>query len=479
MADALDLYNAQQINIGGVDRYIATYDDIIRLEPTDMNTGLGGVSKEGYMSMVCYNLGFKARPVTDEWLTKSLPIENENKTESISLPQYLKNRDLIIRDDMSLADVLHALYLWGRGPIETGLLVDTSQSWQYPSEDEIKYCLQNKIFIKRSCVLTEKCHWANTNILTRRLHNLCPHIDADYFSNCIVNFNEYAAMIPLKDPVSVFVCGIVNPDLLLSMIRSSEMEGAAVVNEKYHGYISLRPDYETAIEFYKIFTTKLEKLSSIFKEHGARGIVMMSYRQILNTFKDNSLAITISSTKPDTDTDRLAQLDTIDEKRQYVDNVELNDTNLGFLYRYLDQDSLPPELTKVTQRMLDGVNMVTINNPELGKFLKRVYCIFESISTNRNYWLDDSVKWIFSKPMYASPNRFGLYNRKLDLFLLAYPDLTYSLEEPLTAIKIYKDKYDEEIILNPDEIGDARETPRMPNVSLSPGPDPRFEVQSV
>lgn len=472
MAEPLNLYQGQQISIGGVIRYIATYEDISTLEPVDNNTGLGGVTREGYESMICHNFGYKSRPETSDWLTNSLPLENQKKPGYIVMPKYLQHVNLTIHEDMSLMDVLESLYLWGRGPIETGLLIDVNSSWLYPSEDEIRYCLQNKIYIKRTCVLTEKCHWAKTNILTRRLHNLCPHIDPDYFSNCITNFNEYATMIPVKDPESVFVCGIVNPDLLLSIIRSSEKEAAAIVNEQYGGYVSLRPDYDTAIEFYKIIGAKLERLSKIFKEHNARGILMMSYQEVLKTHKDNDIAINISIDKPDPETDRLTQLESVEDKRKYVEGVELNETNLGFLYRYFDQTSIPESLTKITQAK-SGDTIITVTNPQLGKFLQRVYCIMESISTNRNYWLDDEAKWIFSKPFYASPNRFALFNPKIGLFLIAYPDMTYSLEEIPDAIRIYKYKYDEDVLLIQDEMGD-RESPKVPNTELNPEDTVRF-----
>lgn len=458
----MTMYDSQVINIGGEIRFIANYSAIKEYEDITNNS----FTIENYLSIIMSNFGYNNMP-NIEWLQTGShePIENAQKTNSLQLPKDLDQRNLLIRDDMTLFDVLCCVYYWGRGNIETGFRVDPSSSWRWPDNNTIKHAIENNLKIGRACAYTDRLYWPVTDILSRRLMNLCPNIDNDYYENCITRFNQYTMMMPLEDPRTLFIASICNPDLVLSIIRKSEKQAAKKINDKFK-YPTLRPDYDTAIEFYVIINQELQKLSAAYKQYGATAFTKSAKTEILKNFDNKDKEIDISSTTIDTSTDRLAQLDTIEEKRQYVENTELNDKNKAFIFKYLDKRSLPEYLTDVKQKKVDENTIATEYNPQYIKLLKRIYCIFESIANNHNYWLNDDTKWIFSKPCYISANIFGLYNKGNGLFLLAYADLTYSLEEPQTVIKIYRNKYDQKILFVPDEMQGSFDAKATPNVEI-------------
>lgn len=477
--EILDLFNTQKIRIGGKEVEIATMFNIGQLEPQDPQTGLGGIDVNRYMSLICHNFGYNKRPNTDDWMRNGETLENVEKANPI-IDFSLQHPQLRIDpDEMSLYDILLSIYYWGRGQVEQGYLLDMSKSFLLPQNQELVYNMRNGIEIKRTCVITDKQHWCVSDIMTRRLHNLCPHIDKDYFFNCIRSFAAYAKMIPVRHPIAFFVCGIVNPTYILSMIRQCEMKAADRINQNYLNYASLRPDRETAIEFTVLFSKELVKLHNMFKEHGASAFVNL---MAIESVKDYNQEISINKDNlRDISNDRLEQLGTVEEKISYVENTQLDETNLGFIFRFLDRESIPEYLTKTEVVNKDG-NYTTTYTKDYYTTLKRIYCIFQSCQENRIHWLDSENKWIISKPFYFGPNRFALYNQHFNMYLLAYPDIKYEFKQGLEAINTYRDRYGENIRQDPEELGDALEAKAVPNTVLTEdipkGEEGRFKEAS-
>ena len=462
--EILDLFNTQKISIGGTTIEIATMYDINNLEPQDPQTGLGGIDINRYMSLICHNLGYNKRPTTDEWLRNGDTIENIEKTNPIIDFPLRHSQIRINPKEMSLYDILISIYYWGRGKVEQGYLLDISKSFLLPQEQELVYNMKNGIEIKRTCVITDKQHWCISDIITRRLHNLCPHIDKDYFFNCIRNFNAYSKMIPVRHPIAFFTCGLINPTYILSMIRQCEMKAADRINQNYMNYASLRPDRETAVEFTVLLSIEIAKLHNMFKEHGAAAFVNLMSTE---TIKDYTTEISINADNVrDVSHDRIEQLNTIEEKISYVENTQLDETNLGFIFRFLDKESIPEYLTKTEVLNKDGIYTTTYVK-DYYTILKRIYCIFQSCQENRVHWLDSENKWIISKPFYFGPNKFALYNKYFNMYLLAYPDIKYEFKQGLEAVNTYRDRYGEAVRQDPEELGDSLEAKAAANTVLT------------
>lgn len=470
---ALDLQQTQKINIGGVVREVATYKDIVAQVPKDVKTGYGGLDKNQYLAILCNNLGFNKRPESLDWLDQNPennPIENIAKTVPIdqNLISFVlqQNQSLAIQKDMSLFHLLMCIYYWVRGDIEAGYVIDSKKCWILPPRNEVLYKYKNNIEIKRSFeVRTDhKEFWCVADIFSRRFHNLCKHVNKDYFDNCIRQFDKYTMMIPIKDPVSVFVSAIMNPDLLMSIIRECEMKAAAKVNKQFNNCPALRPDYNTAQEFRNLLYEQFEYISNLYKEYGASAFLNLKQKVI----PDIQKRITMNSNLVDEHKDVLAQFSTVKEKIDYVKALDITPERKNFIFNYVEKNSIPGSLFDMeVHRDINGNTIITYNQ-EYDELLKRLYCVFDiSRTLNRQEVIDVDSRWIFSKNFYGNANRFALYNQSSGVYLVLHPDITSEIMSRDAIVSYYLEKYGENRYHDSNELGDSLDAKESKAYSLN------------
>lgn len=453
----IDLEDVQPINIGGVTRKIASFNDIARREPPDYSTSGEYFKPHNYLSILMNNLGYNKRPVDMNWMSEGIPVENVEKTIPLDFSPT-RNALSIKHKKMLLWDLLTVIYFWGRGRIEMGYILDLDKSFKLPPKEEILYKFQNNIEVKLSAAVSvEKVHWCISDIVTRRLHNICPHINKEYFYNCIKDFAGYAKKIWIYNPSPIFVSAIVDPTILLTIIKNSEIEAAKIVNKRYGNYKALRPDYETVQEFMRILYEKLNHLQSIYKKYGAAGFVNMVREYYEDDCSSNIVMNSAINVQPDKE-DRMGELTTVEEKRNYVKNTEVNAEVIRDISKYLDMDSLPEFVMKRFSMKDEFGNQISSYSDTYYETMKRLYCLFKQMGIYYPSKLDSTHKWIMSKPFFKSPDAFVLYNQHYREFLLAFPDITWKICDSKTAIKAYKDRYDMDVLLDADELGDSYES---------------------
>ena len=451
------------IAIGGTRRAVVLYDEIMRMEPYDPKTGIG-INPERYFDILFHNLGYNKKPETYQWLQEYTPIENIPKSIPIDIDNIpLKHPFLIVRDGMSLFDLLQCIAWWGRGYTEFGYIIDMKKSFKLPALDKLRHELENGYNVKRSCVLADKQYWSSSNILMRRLHNLCGHINPQYFCNCIRDFDTYAALIKVKHATAVFVSAIMNPDLLMTVIRTSEMKAAKHMNSKYGNYTALREDENVAIEFKSIFDEQVEKIHNVFVKHGAKGFIDYVVEEVKNPAKH-----TVVYLEPTAELvpDPLAELHTVEDKQKYVDSIELDSQNLADIFTYLDESSIPEHLTQLCRFRDNNNNIITQYVDDYYALLRRVYCLFEQFKSHHPHYLDPKNKWNISKSFYYAPNKFALYSKLHAVYIIAYPDITYEVADPNGAVKIYQKRYGDVILLDAEELGESNLESQEPKTTI-------------
>lgn len=458
----IDLEDIQMINIGGVTRHIASFNDIARREPTDVRIGGQYFTPNNYLSILMNNFGYNKRPENMDWMNEGVPIENVPKTVPLDYSPT-RNALAIKHDRMLLFDLLTVIYFWGRGRIEYGYILDEDNSFKFPPKNEMLYCLQNNIEIKLSAAIsTEKVHWCISDILTRRLHNICPHINKEYHFNCIRNFKGYAKQIWIDNPTPVFISAMIDPTILMTIIRNSEIEACKIVNERYGQYKAMRPDVEVAAEFSNILTEKLNHLKAIYKKYGASGFVSMVREEYVidtnqNIIMNSAMALNVDKY------DRIGELKTVEEKRKFIDDIEVDSNLIKNISKYLDFESLPDYVTKRKQVRDELGNTITEYTDVYYSTMRRLGSVFEQMSVYYPSKVDSASKWIMSKPFFINGDAFGLYNQTFKEFLLAFPDVTWKICDSREAIKTYKDRYGMDVLLDADELGDSLESSEPKN----------------
>ena len=451
--------NSQIINLGGVDRDIIPFDQLAKVETGNIQDNIPPLNKFQYSCLLLNNLGYNKCVSDTSWLDKKVPIENIIKDVPLDYPITKNQLMLNNTNGTNLWDLLCVIRIWGRGPMEQGIILDAENSFILPSQNEIKFNLENGILIKRSAAtLASPTWWSTSDVITRRLHNICPHINKTYFHNCIRKFPEYAKQIIVKKPFVVFAAAMVDPNIVMSMIRNSELMAAQKINKLYDGYTALRPDYEMAVEFGKQLETKIEHLSNIYHKYGAQGFLTM----IRTEAKPISTMLTSNNEAPVTptisDEDDFSHL-SIEEKRASVNDIQIDGAAKNEIFTYVDRKSFPDYLVESALVRDERGNTVKKYDERFYPTLKRIHRILTQLGIYYPEMLNAKEKWIVSKPFYKNADAFGLYNRAEGVFLLAFPDMEIKILSPKEAVEAYKDKYGDKVLLDPEELGDIMEAP--------------------
>lgn len=433
-----------RIYFDGLERYIVSYESLLFKEPGNLELGAKCLSPHQYLSCLFNNLGYDKCPKDFLWMENNLDIVNVPKSEVFDYP--ITRNCLMIRNNCTLFDLLLCIRNWIKSGIEKGRLLDPRKSFKMPSQKDIQFNIQNRMKIYRTSVLQSRpVSWDKSDIFWRRLYNLNPCLDKDYFESCLVNFESYARQIRIQDPQAIFVSVLVDPNILLSVIKQSEIEATNNVFIRQNNVYSkvLLNEKDVAIEFEKILIQKLMKLSVIFRYKGPRGFISKQYKieQIVPARPIMGIDITLIPPYIMNRPDLIADQIMLGEVFKQIANIPLNDETKSFITKYIDS------------RSLQFIDKFGIDNPYRLATYKRLYYTIEQLKNCHEELINSKDKFIMSESFYIDPDRFGLYSKSLNKFYIAGLDLILREMSPQEAISYYEYYLGKEVMLDPNEVG--------------------------
>lgn len=448
--------NDYNIIIGGVRRNIISFETLLQLEPGNITTGEEPLKVSEYLSMLFMNLGYDKCPKDLSFIPNGIPIENTIRDQV--LDYRMTSRILTVNPrGTTLYEMLEIIKYWCRGKIEQGSIIDVAKSFKLPDDNEIAYNLTNGIDIKRKCyICKEVIHWNTSDIYTRRLHNINPNINSYYYTHCIRNFIGYAKQIIVPYPCAVFAACVIDPDILMSIIRNCEIKAAEIADNNFGGYSSIRRDYATVLEFIPLFNSQIEMLKNIYMTSGAFGFVPQNQGEV------NPVELV---QKMEFDLNNINNQNSMTPamKEQDISSYVLTGDDKAFIYNYILKRSMPEFISKTTKTNKEQLEYNTMYEP----FMKHLKYLLEQLMNIAPNIMSSKDKFIVSRPFFLGPNAFGIYLRSENLYVLLTPNIDIIPCTPKQAVMYYKNLYNKDIRLDPDEIGESLEAPECKDVNLS------------
>ena len=450
------------IHLDGVEGCIASYDHMLMHEPGDFEMDVPPLTPFQYQSILFGNLGYDRCPNDSLWMERGLNVEDVTKSEVLDYP--ITFYTLRITSDCTLFDLLMVVRNWVRGGLERGRLLDPQRSFLLPSRQEIQYYLQNRIKVKRSaCIRTRMDSWDRADVMWRRLYNLVPTKDPEYFEYSLVNFEAYAKQIRVVDPYAAFASAIVDPDLLFSAIRQAEKEAVHAVWNASDKTIplSMLDERVVATEFAKSLYRRMSHLSRIYRNRGASGFVRSKYknqRQLGAVAYQPTVGTQIQLYQPivygqsgPTEAEQMV-LSTIFEQ---IAATPLDGDHKGFVTNYVEPYSLG---------FIDALGEDSLMRIAT---YKRLYYTLDQLKKSNPELLNPKEKFTLSEPFYIDPDRFGLYSKARNRFYIASLDLIVREMSPQEALEYYGVYLGKNVLLDPAELGDTFESPIVDDIDLA------------
>lgn len=472
----------QKVILGSVERFIPKFKSVMNMEMQELDdTGeVPVISPFQYLSCLFNNIGYSHCPSNMNWINCRIPIQMVPRDTMIDYPityyPWMFNKD-----ETYLSKLLGAIALWCRGEFKRGHLLDVKHSYTLPEVNEIQYLIDNKMIIKYgSSVDVKETFWNAADIRTTRLHNLSPLINADYFNNSIIKFNEYANYVKVKKPYAIFALSLINPDIFMSFIRNAEMEACKKASRKYNGYYTMRSDYDAIYDFQDILNRKVEHVANIYQKYGFVGLVEIDNNFSKRNNKEVSIAETMAerlsmnmvvpplvnpmyyklqNTHPDGSLDEFASL-SYEDKCIFIENIDLTAETKAYIFKFLDKELLP-DVLKAQIVYPDN----TRDDTDIHKrTMKRLYVTLMQIECYFPEYLDLNEKLILSERFFIDHNKFAIYTKKMNRYIVVTPEFKSYILSPEDAIKYYANKYNAQILLDSDEVD--TESGEVPDIDI-------------
>ena len=449
------------IHFAGYEATIASYSHLLMLEPGNMELDVGPLSPFQYQSCLFKNLGYDKCPPDKLWIERGLNVEDVAKTEVIDFP--ITFNKLMLRDNSTLFDLLMVVRNWARGGLEKGHLLEPCKSFQLPSPQEIQFSIENRIRILRSASVRNKPDvWDRADVMWRRMYNLVPTIDAEYFEYSLPNFEKWAKQIRVNDPYAAFASALIDPDILFSAIEQSEKEAVHTVwnNSDKRVPLALLDEQILAVEFDKTLYNKFGHISRIYRNRGAVGFVR----------NQNKRVVAIGSQQPTVGT-------TVQLHQPIVYGAEGNPMTpieqvvLGTIFAQiaatpLDGDHKGVIMGYVEPYSLGFIDSLGEDSPTRIATYKRLYYTLDQLKKSNPELLNPKDKFVMSESFYIDPDRFGLYSRTRNRFYIVGLDLVVREMSPQEALEYYEVYLGRNVLLDPNELGDGFESPPVEDVDL-------------
>lgn len=445
-----------KIRIGGLERYISSYESILFKEPGNLELNACPITTHQYLSCLFNNLGYDRCPKDFLWLRNNIDIELVEKSEVFDYP-ITKNPLMIIKN-YDLYTLLICIRNWIKAGIEKGRVLDPRKSFKLPCKNDIDFCIQNRVKILRSAILYHKAEsWDKADILWRRLYNVNPAVDSEYFEYQVYNFDTVSKNIRIEDARPLFISVLVNPDILLSVIKQSEIEATSAVKVMHQSTpIALLDEREIVIEFEKILLSKISRLINIYRNRGILGFVKDEYKSIkVNQPYVPTLGYNVNLISPIyMGQNKQVDQSIIGEIFCQIASIPINGDTLAIITKYVDNHSL---------QFLERMDQYDLNRIAT---YKRLYYTIEQLKNSNPELVSPKDRFILSESFYIDPDSFGLYLKKNNKFYIVSRDLILREMSPQEAIEYYHTFLGKDVELDPNEIGNALEPEPIPYIDL-------------
>ena len=469
------------IHLDNVEGCIASYEHMLFHEPGNCEIGVAPLTPFQYLSVLFNNLGYDRCPSDFLWMERGLNVEDVTKSEVLDYP--ITFNCIMLKGDCTLFDLMMVVRNWVRGGVERGRLLDPNKSFRLPSLNEIQYNLQNRIRIQRSAFVRPKIDvWDKADIMWRRLFNLVPSKDPEYFEFSLSQFEKWSRCVRVIDPFSAFAAAIVDPDLLFSAIEQAEKEAVHTIWNASDKRVPLPllNEEPMAQEFANTLHKQLSHLSNIYRNRGASGFVRPKYfvQKKLVAVGQPTVGTQVQLHRPFVYGQEPTQGDQylLSAIFQQIAAAPLDGEHKGFVMSYIEPNSL---------RFIDAMgedSMVRIAT------YKRLYYTLEQLKKSNPELLNPKDRFVMSESFYIDPDRFGLYSKSRNRFYIAGLDLVVREMTPQEALEYYGVYLGKNVLLDPNELGDTFESEPVDDIDLAelerqnlgiPQPQPTVPIQTV
>lgn len=375
--------------------------------------------EDDYLTILFSNLGFKNHPdKNDNWWMNG--IESNLVKSNRLLSDVRKEYDeVIVHKTETLNDILKKINFWFYSEVKNGFLIDLENSFEI-DEKKIMYNQQHHITSNLSFLLTEdEYYWDAAEILSTRLYDLNPDINKDYFEFCIRD-EELLLSTKINNPYICFLICAINPDILFSIIRRSEINACIdTFREKNLDSYALLDDNDSITKFESYVNNLLNTWWEVYLKFGVSGLEYINDWNMKNQEEKDNQALYDKLYRIDHITPRRVMdiMDNFDkmiddfsllseyQKEYLFTNMVMNESKYMFVNKRVDMRFIP----KVLEEDSNLLEMV----------YRRLYICLTQIEKYYPDILDDECgKLTIMENGFINPTQFCLYNKKYNCFII-------------------------------------------------------------
>lgn len=440
-----------KVLLGNYPVEIMSYKSILQME-LKVRLDNDVINPYQYVSAFYNNIGYSNCPNISSLEGIDISLDKLYRNTVVDYP-ITKYPVMFNRTRTTLKYLLNVIKTWCKGTAKRGHILDTKNTnVSVPSNLDIRYMIENNIIIKPLYSTTlDEYTWDSSDIRMTRLHNLS--LNKNYFYNSFKYFS-YIEDIMIYNPYAVFAMALINPDVIYSFIRSSEIEAATRVN--CNGYFILRKDKDMKDIFARLLNNKIFYLANLYYKYGFEALwnIHMNYTKNNSPvdYYDMKCNMNINIV-PDYAITKSGEYDdfailSLEDKYKFIDNIVIRNEEKNFIFKYIDKDNLPDILQK---KVVYNDGSQTYSKLYIDT-LKRLWVSLKQIECYHPEYLESGSKLLLSDSFYIDNTRFVLYNTDMNIFIVLTNTFNSFILNKDDTIKFYKDNYGMDIVIDSEEI---------------------------
>ena len=440
-----------KVLLGNYPVEIMSYKSILQME-LKVRLDNDVINPYQYVSAFYNNIGYSNCPNISSLEGIDISLDKLYRNTVVDYP-ITKYPVMFNRTRTTLKYLLNVIKTWCKGTAKRGHILDTKNSNDsIPSNLDVRYMIENNIIIKPLCSTTlEEYTWDSSDIRMTRLHNLS--LNKNYFYNSFKYFNLIEDIM-IYNPYAVFAMALINPDVIYSFIRSSEIEAATRVN--CNGYFILRKDKDMKDIFARLLNNKIFYLANLYYKYGFEALWNIHMNYIKNNspvdYYDMKCNMNINIV-PDYAITKSGEYDdfailSLEDKYKFIDNIVIRNEEKNFIFKYIDKENLPDILQK---KVVYNDGSQTYSKLYIDT-LKRLWVSLKQIECYHPEYLESGSKLLLSDSFYIDNTRFVLYNTDMNIFIVLTNTFNSFILNKDDTIKFYKDNYGMNIVIDSEEI---------------------------
>ena len=440
-----------KVLLGNYPVEIMSYKSILQME-LKVRLDNDVINPYQYVSAFYNNIGYSNCPNISSLEGIDISLDKLYRNTVVDYP-ITKYPVMFNRTRTTLKYLLNVIKIWCKGTAKRGHILDTKNSNDsIPSNLDIRYMIENNIIIKPLCSTTlDEYTWDSSDIRMTRLHNLS--LNKNYFYNSFKYFNLIEDIM-IYNPYAVFAMALINPDVIYSFIRSSEIEAATRVN--CNGYFILRKDKDMKDIFARLLNNKIFYLANLYYKYGFEALWNIHMNYIKNNspvdYYDMKCNMNINIV-PDYAITKSGEYDdfailSLEDKYKFIDNIVIRNEEKNFIFKYIDKENLPDILQK---KVVYNDGSQTYSKLYIDT-LKRLWVSLKQIECYHPEYLESGSKLLLSDSFYIDNTRFVLYNTDMNIFIVLTNTFNSFILNKDDTIKFYKDNYGMNIVIDSEEI---------------------------